>query len=84
MAGVNGKIVKAIIQRDMGLFIKRVIILVREDFWIGNDCYSGLIRELIFRLFKQEIINQLQETIDPLFPFHLFKGYGILSVRKFG
>ena len=32
IAGVNGKIVKAIIQRDLGLFVKRVKIIINLRF----------------------------------------------------
>jgi hypothetical protein len=54
LAGVNGKIVKAIIERDMSLFIKRVIYLNYQylDIRTWYDRNTCIICEFIFRFFE--------------------------------
>ena len=47
LAAVNGKIVKAIIQRDLGLFIRRVICTNNIDRQFRTDRLSGLFCELL-------------------------------------
>ena len=84
LAAVNGKIVKAIIQRDLGLFIRRVTSKPNIDRKFGSDCFSCIIRELVPGVPEQTPFHQLQKKVDSLLPPTISERHDLLSVGEFG
>ena len=62
IAAVNGKIVKAIIERDFGMFVRRVTFISNSDHQPGTHRPACLLRQLLPRVRQQEARPQFQET----------------------
>lgn len=47
LATVNGRIVQAIIDKDLNVFIQRVITSIILDYWAGISCYSCIVCQFL-------------------------------------